>query len=332
MGEITRQSLNYTLFFFLLLLLLFWGRSELSPVVTPGVAGGDMPLGTALNRVIGAWPFIATLLAAVMIFWNSVLLVRIVSRNMILTDRSYMPMIIYLLVSAGCYLGSSSLSALIISSLMIYSFDRMLVSFRRVIQYGSLFNSTLLLGIALLIWSHTVVYIPLLVVALVLFKKGWREWIVAWMGLILPLVICSYVYWGMGYSFTYVCVCLWNCLLAVGMPGGFMDVWKHPELMLFGVISLLTIILSQVSFWRRASTIRTRAYKSYIYFLWILLFSALLFVIPGRSVTDLPLLAIPLAIIIPSYFIRNSGWVPNLIYLLMVGSIVVYNLLALLVM
>ena len=201
MGEITRLNLSWTLLFFGLFLGLFWGRSELLPTAA---GGADMPLGSLLNRFSATYPIAAKTLAAVLLFLNSILLLRIVSRNMILTDRSYMPIIVYLLVAAGCGFGSSALGAITVSLLAVCSFDQMLGSFRRAVQYGKLFNAALLAGLAPLVWSHAVVYAFLLPVSLILFKKGGREWIVAWVGFLLPWAICSYVYWGMGYPFGHV--------------------------------------------------------------------------------------------------------------------------------
>ena len=118
MGEITRLNLSWTLLFFGLFLGLFWGRSELLPTAA---GGADMPLGSLLNRFSATYPIAAKTLAAVLLFLNSILLLRIVSRNMILTDRSYMPIIVYLLVAAGCGFGSSALGAITVSLLAVCS-------------------------------------------------------------------------------------------------------------------------------------------------------------------------------------------------------------------
>lgn len=41
----------------------------------------------------------------------------------------------------------------------------------------------------------------------------------------------------------------------------------------------------------------------------------------------LPILAVPLSAIIPACFNRKSGWWPNLLYLLMLWSVAIYNVL-----
>ncbi|MDD3108525.1 MAG: hypothetical protein PHV49_04860 [Alistipes sp.] len=330
MVAIPRQNLGWTLFGFSLLCLLFWVRWGYAPVAAEGMVQSDMPLGRLLHQFSLQFPLWSHGATIGVIFWNSVLLIRIISRNMILTDRSYLPMIVYLWIIGGCYLGSGSLETAVTSLILISAFGRMLNSFRRVVQYGSLFNSALLTGIALLIWSHTIVYVPLLGVALILFKKESREWIVALAGVILPLLICSYVYWGMGKPFDLLFVELRDGVQEAFLSEGFIRSLPSIPLLVFWGGMVLTLGFSCVTFWQRADTLRTRAYKSYLYFLWILLFSALPMIAPGRSWLDFSLLAAPLSILIPSYLKRSFGWIPNLLYLLLGGSIILYNLLPLL--
>ena len=326
MGNIIRLNLGWTLFLFFLLLILFWTNTGVGCVPAAGFSM-DMPLGILLERFSVGKPVAGALLCSLLIFINSGLLIRIVSRNMILADRSYLPIIFYVTIGAGCpLLGYNSLPVFVLSFLMIGSYGLMLSSFRRVVRYGDLFNSTLLAGIALLIWSHAVVYLVLLPISLAIFKKDGRGWIVALTGYVLPLAICSYVYWGMGYPISYVVDRLRDGIIGMFgtefVPAG----WLHPALLLFWGISLAACVLSVTSSLKRASTMRTRTYKAFVYFLWILICSLLPFCLPGRSLLDCVLVSVPMAILIPSYLVRQQGWISQAIYLLMLGAIVVYNL------
>ena len=96
-----------------------------------------MPLGTVLA---------ARSPASARLFGNSVgptgvrrrrsVLTRIVSRNMILLERTYMPILLYPAVGCSAYFGPESLPALAASFLTIASVDTMLVSFRRTARFG----------------------------------------------------------------------------------------------------------------------------------------------------------------------------------------------------
>ena len=260
--DVTRQGLGWTLFFFALLLLLFWKHSLAEPVPFDPLSAGDMPLGTVLAGVARRLPVFSGILSALLAFAGGVVLTRIVSRNMILLERTYMPILLYPAVGCSAYFGPESLPALAASFLTIASFDTMLVSFRRTARFGSLFNATILAGAALLVWSHTIVYVLLLPFALVVFKRSGREWIVAWVGMLLPLAICSYIEWGTGRSFLGPVSRLWEGVRGAFAGPGFDLPTIRPALWVFWSMCLTVTVLSLVALWRRSGTMRTRAYKS----------------------------------------------------------------------
>ena len=93
--DVTRQGLGWTLFFFALLLLLFWKHSLAEPVPFDPLSAGDMPLGAVLAGVARRLPVFSGILSALLAFAGGVVLTRIVSRNMILLERTYMPILLY---------------------------------------------------------------------------------------------------------------------------------------------------------------------------------------------------------------------------------------------
>ena len=82
---------------FFLLLILFWTNTGAGFVPATGFSM-DMPLGILLERFSTVKPVTGILLSSVLICINSGLLIRIVSRNMILADRSYLPIIFYVVI------------------------------------------------------------------------------------------------------------------------------------------------------------------------------------------------------------------------------------------
>jgi len=324
--DLTHRNLSWTLLSASALLSLVWGRMGTS---LPGMAEtGDMPLGEWLSEAASVWPRTAGIVSLMLALWNSLLLTRILSRNMVLPERTYLPLILYpAMAFGGSFDPATALPVLAAAGLMIRSFDLTIASFRRAVLLGPLFDASLAAGIALLVWSPAVVYLLLLPVALVLFKKSAREWIVAWVGYLLPFAVCSYVYWGMGYSLGHVFGELGEHLSGMFSTGRPIFAERpDPVLLTFWGVCCAAAVLAAVTFWRRSETMRTRAYKSFVYFLWILVFS-LLSTGLARSATGFPLLAAPLSVIIPAYFGRHRGWMPDLIYLTLLGSIVCYDIM-----
>ena len=326
--DLTRRNLSWTLLSASALLVSVWFRMVPSAGETP-VEG--MPLGEWLSAAAAQRPRVAAVVSLMLALWNGLLLTRILSRNMVLPERTYLPLVLYPAMAFGCPFDPVvSLPALATAGLLIRSFDLTIVSFRRAVRLGPLFDASLAAGTALLVWSPSVVYLLLLPVALVLFKKGVREWIVAWIGYLLPMAVCSYVYWGMGHSFGYVSVrFVENLSETVSTTGTLFSRLPDAAQSAVWIACATATVLALFTFWRRAETMRTRAYKSFVYFLWILFFS-LSAVAGTRTEAGLVLLAAPMAAIIPAYFARHKGWIPDLVYLSLAGSVVCYNVLAIL--
>ena len=237
--DITRQNLASTLLLFAALCLVLWHRYAAAPIeALPGTAL-RMPLGGLLRGWGEALPGPLRNLAALgMLFIGGIWITRLIARNMILLERTYMPAIIFLIVGCGSWYDPAALDLFAATLLMIGSFDRTIGSFRREVVYTHIFNASLLLGIALLTYAPAAVYIPLLPVALVLFRKRWREWIVALAGLVLPTAICSYVWWALGRPLTEVPVRLWEALCDTWYAPAFLVHWLNPLLLLLWAMIL----------------------------------------------------------------------------------------------
>ena len=340
--DLTRHSLGWTLLMFTGLTTLFWLRSVAAPLPEMDALSTQMPLGVWIDRLGHALPLWGKNLCIVLIvFWNSLLLTRLMSRNMLVLERTYLPFVLYLLVACGLSFGRAPLAPYVAAGLLVSAFDLMIGSFRRVVIYAKSFDAALLTGLSMLVYGPAAIYALLLPFSLILFRKDWREWISCLTGLVLPFLIASYIYWGLGEPFPYLAE-LWLQEMQERLSGPFY--WQQTAELLSSASSLqdtrtplvlmittwapllLVSLAALVVFIGRGRSMRTRPYKTYLYFLWILFFSLILLLTPGGSMTDLPLLAAPLAIIIPNFFTRFGGWIGNLTYLVLLGTIIVYNL------
>lgn len=343
--DLTRHSLGWTLLLFAGLTLLFWIRSLAAPLPEVATFSTQMPLGIWIDRFGHACPlWIKNLLIVLIVFWNGLLLTRLMSRNMLVLERTYMPFILYLLVACGLSFGRAPLAPYVAAGLLVSAFDLMIGSFRRVVVYAKSFDSALLTGLSILVYGPAALYALLLPCALLLFRKDWREWLTCLTGLFLPFLIASYVYWGLGESFGHLGERWWQ-EICERLAAPFY--WQQSSELLSSSISALgeretlTLLITAWTplvlvtgialavFILRTQNMRTRPYKTYLYFIWILVFSLILLLTPGGSMSDLPLVAAPLAIVIPNFFTRFGGWIGNLTYLLLLGCIILYNLLIL---
>ena len=141
--NLTRQSLGWTFTWVVLLLLLFWARSAVQPVEITASYISKMPLGVLLENFTSSNPILSTVIVLIMVLSNAVMITRIVTRNMIYTDKAFMPAILYIIVSCGSYFGTQNIVGIVTSWLIIYSSEMMINSFRRQKQYGNTFTASI---------------------------------------------------------------------------------------------------------------------------------------------------------------------------------------------
>ena len=102
--DITRQSLTVTMLIFIVLCGVVWERYSQFPIVASLAPASQMPLGTWLNNIgQSLHPVWQNLAALLLIFIGGFKITRLVARNMILLERTYMPLIIFILVGCGSW-------------------------------------------------------------------------------------------------------------------------------------------------------------------------------------------------------------------------------------
>ncbi len=325
--DITRQNFISALLLFTALCLVLWHRYTIAPIEVLTDTTTRMPLGELLHGWGEILPApLRNLIAFGMLFIGSIWIMRLTIRNMILLEHTYIPITIFLTIGCGSWFDPVAFDLFTATLLMTISFNRMIDSFSREVVYTRTFNASLLLGVALLTYAPVAVYVPLLLISLAHFRKRWREWIIALTGLILPIAICSYVWWALGRPLMEIPIRLWEILCDTWYTPAFLVHWLNPLLLLFWALITALTVWSFVIFILQVRTMRRRPYKSYIYSIWILLFSLPPLILPSRSIESLTLLAIPLTIIISICFnLRKSIW-PSTVYLLLLVSMIAYNL------
>ena len=324
--DTTRQSLSVTLVSFIVLFVLFVGHSLLSPYPITGISGSHMPLGALIDRVTHPWPSMVRIgLLFCIIFLNAFTLTRIVTRNMILGQRTYLPALIYLIVACGLYLALDHLSIGVASYLLIRGCESLIASFKRQESCGKLFSGAFMIGLTPLLYAPAVVYALLVPIATRIFRRNGRETIAALAGLLLPFLLCSYIVWAIGDPIHAVAHQLYDDLILSQNYPSFNTQTDIPRLIFLAII-ILTTSLSLGNFCITRSSMRTRPQRAYQLFIWMLLCALGSIFIPGQSVLMLNLLAIPLGVIMPTFLVQRNGLSPELLFIALTLSTLIINL------
>ena len=323
--DFTRPSLLRTVLYFVVFYAIFRGR-EFLPADPQQAASTMMPLEAALAGFFGRHIVLTEVVTFFFAFLNAFYITRILSRNLIFLERTYLPALVYLLVATGYTSSQLSVIMLAVSFLVIYAIDSMIRSHKKSGNFGHFLHASVVLGLAPLLYAPSVIYFGLLLVGFAVFRKDGRSIVISLAGYLLPIFFCSYILWGMKEPFLLTVQQIGTIVTTPDPEALFifrMTAWDYALTALF----LLLTIIGLVNFAQKYKSMRSRAQNGYRMFAWSLVVALGMVALPCRSLDMLPMLAVPLAVIIPACFNRQLGWVPNLLYILLMGSMLAYNLL-----
>lgn len=314
---------------FALLLAVFWGRHILLPLPQEGLAAFATPLGGWINGLADKLNEFRLLPAMVMIFVNAIMVTRIMTNNMVLAVRTYVSAIIYLIVSCGIFVSDNMLCAALSAYLLIRASQLFIVGFRRALSFDLFFRGAFLVGVSVLIYAPSAVMLLLLPIALRVFRRNGRESFIAFGGLLTPILLYVYICWAAGYSAGETLYGIYGCLInSVGYNILSPDM-GIARMFFMGVLILITSI-SIGTYTAHVRTMRNKASRIYIFFIYVLVISLGMMAMPCRSSADYAILALPLAVITPAFFVKNTGNVALLLWVLLLGSVIAANILPLL--
>ncbi len=333
------RNLLKTLLYFVLLTAVFWGPEFFAPS-REGVAGiphpaaaplSGTPLEAAIDRVFAGMPLLGLLVTSVLVFFNAFFVSRVVLRNVAYLERTYTPAIVYLLISSGYYNSYMSFRPLLVALLVLMGCELLFKSYHRTLASGNALGMGFLFGLAAAIYAPAILLAVLLPIGWVIFRMtNPREWAAGMVGWALPLFFTAYAAWLAGGEFM---APIRAMLAELGQGAGFPS-WRLLsgfEWMFIGCLSGL-LLLSFYGFLRSGGRHKLQQVKVYLFFVWMLLAVAgILLFAPCRSLYQLPILAIPLAVIIPSSFSKGGARrLATALYLVMIGCAVAIHLLPLL--
>lgn len=324
--HVIRQPLGLTAILVVLLLALLRTRSGIWAVAAEQIPLPTGPIGTWIDIRLETLDALRITLSCLLLFFSAFHIAQIVTRNMVLVVRTYLPALFFVVVGCGIYLPDKSLSAILAAFLMIRASGHMIAGFQRKPTYDRFFRAGITLGFIPLLYAPAIIALPMLIGGLAFFRRGWRETLIAIVAFALPTALYSYLAWMSGLPAD---LPFWQVAGAIANPSGFC-LWTDADplrLILIGLIAVLTI-LSVANFARFAKHSRTRARRVFSYFIWVLLLCAGCFFLPCASPADWIVIAVPMAVVTPYYFVRHAGIVAAAIYLLLLAGVTALNIAA----
>ena len=161
---------------------------------------------------------------------------------------------------------------------------------------------------------------PLLILplAILLFKRTFREAVVAAAGLILPLLTACYVSWGMGDEFTAPVMTLADALVS-GVPLWIFKGLPLPSLVMLCVIAALALT-ALLFFLSDIYAAGTKPRFILIFNTGILAMTLALLCTPSVTPEAFTLTAVPAALLFPVFFVRIDRRIALPVYLILLAA------------
>jgi hypothetical protein len=299
---------------------------------TEVVAANLTPLGSAITRWLDGLPWLEAVASIVLILLTAIVITRLISRNLVFPARTYVFLIFLAIIGYGIFIRSGNFTAILSAFLLARASECFAAAFRRTANMYDSFRGALMLGLAPMFYAPATIYIILLPIATLVYMRGWRETVVGFAGLALPILTYSYIRWTSGRPFTEYFTDLYAQLTTPTIGVSFIDTTSTVGIARMVLISIVAagVVVSLWTHIRNAGMIRTRAFRIYLYMICFMLVAIGGIMLPCASVGDMPLIALPVSVVASEYFSRYTGTIASIIYISMTLVAMSYNILLIL--
>ncbi len=304
---------------------LFLKFAILSIQPTPAINPGDGPLYKAaiikLQSVVSGNSFVYMLMAYGLIYFQAISLNRIINNQRMMQRTNYLPGMSYLLITS-LFVEWNFLSApLIINSILIWTFSKMMSLYNDTSPKATLFNIGMLIGVAAFLYFPVIAFAFIVMIALI-FLRPFRlpEWIMTLLGILMPF------YFLFAWSYLSNDSTLFRFpFLKFNLPHFTINYFKSAAIALVLMTFIYGAFLLRLNMMKQI--VQTRKNWSLLLF-----YLPVAFIIPFINSTNnfeyWILTAIPLAAFIAcAFFYTTKRWVGLLLHWLMVGLVITISVL-----
>jgi len=301
-------------------LLLWMGpifHGSLSPVLSDTIR---MPIFEFLMNAFTGVEFISIAVALVLVMAIAFLLVRLNTKFILINNRTYLPAIIYILITSGIpdiqKLNPSLLSAFAI----LFVFEKILDSYRFEGLFYDFFTASFVIACASLIYPFIIFFIIILWTGIILIRQfNWREWVFTFLGLLTPLILALSYYYVVhdraSILFEKYTIFYTNTFQYAG--------YTNETYIFLGILGFLLIITS-IFMAQMLTTRKIVSRRAFVLLLWMFLYTlGVFFSIRQVSVEIIYIIAIPISFLFSNFwvYVKSMFW-GNLFLWMLLGSII----------
>lgn len=303
----------------LLFLLAGLAMAATLPVFSPAVSENGLYLYDSIVRALGFLPFWCTALcSSLLIFSQALHLNLVLNKHSVQFKSSWLPALIYLFLASLLVPVHGFSPVTIVNTLLIFVLDKLFGLYKNPAAWGMIFDASLLLSVAALVYLPVSVLFVYLFIALALLRPlSWREWIIGLMGLAAPFFFL-FVYLFLNDSLEVFL----NTVLIPGIriephSGQIFRSGQLISLIVVAVFFLMSVFNAQSNYYRNVA--KTRVAQQLL--LILVPFTLLtLWVAPDAAAYRVGLMVIPLAVFLSYFFLAGKkSWLMEVYFLVLLG-------------
>lgn len=258
------------------------------------------PIGQIIDNLQVSFPVPALIIVIAAALYCAYMTTRTTVRYELHVRRTYITMILFTIMACMIFNGEAWLRNWICMTLLLQTCLCYEHGFKRSYRFGEIFRGSFYLGLLPLIYAPAATLLLLMPAMIFLFNRPARELPSAIVGLALPTLMASYIYWAAGYDFGYLAE---MTVAAIYAPSGYSLFGNipMPELILLGVI-LFTLLMATGIYATSAGGFKFRARRIQLFNIFIFVLTMLSALLPGHDICSLALTAIPCSVIMPVFF------------------------------
>jgi hypothetical protein len=284
-----------------------------------------MPLYSLLKGATGNNAVIGVLFSFVLILLMSFLLVNFNTTVFFINERTFLPSVIYVLLS-GLFPHYQLLNPVLPASLfLMLAIRRIMDAYRKSGTAYNFFDASLLIGTGCLLYANMIWFALLAFIGIAILRTGnVKELILALLGLCTPLILTVGIYYVAGKDL--------NMLVSVVKYNLFEKSGDYylSRIAITGLIIIgITILVSIIHLLSVINIKKIKSRKTFTELIWTFLISVIVFfALPSASVELIYIAGIPLSYFLTHYFLFNKRRVvPEIFFAALFIIIVVLQVL-----
>lgn len=227
----------------LLLAVLCWMKYFI--VVQPvqmSFEANPMPLYQLAERLLEGRTFLSKTVALAMLVINALLLSRLNMKFILLKSRTYLPSIIFLLVTSS-YQPLQRLNPAVFASIfMLFAIETIFVTFKKEGLAHEYFLASFLISAGSLFYARGAYLMLIIWIGLSLLRNfRWREWVFTIIGFLLPYVFLSSWYYLTGQELG----SRWDDIIINFIPDQDFSVFNRYYILFYAYLALLILLASR---------------------------------------------------------------------------------------